>query len=225
MPPMPTINTELLDRVVENLRTLSGERFQTLIVDHLRFRTGDFVSVAPGPTKGPDGGVDILVRTRSPTEAIETIVFQCKNVNRAVGIGDINDLAITITAESAQQGVIVSPAELSQPAREQIRKLNKGSVILTYLNWTGRLLAETLLEKSPHLLVSLFPILSTDISAPLGLTSNLVPSFEEVGLHAVNAAATADWFFDGFPPSWAQLKAGFDLARPVYVQNRGDRKS
>ncbi len=216
-PPLPN---HLLDLVITRLQSLTGEEFQDLLIEHLKFRSREFISVDPGPIKGSDGGVDIEVAHMSPTGATERTVFSCKRWSQRIGAAEIDGLASAAVRRRAQQAVLVSTLGLTGPAQDRVKELEGNSTILyPFAPWTGRGLAETLVRKSSHLLLHRFRDLATSL-APTAYTSN-ISSFEVVDLSTCIAATSADWFFNGFAPDWADLTAQFDLPRFIYSAPNG----
>ena len=107
---------ELLNRQtgVNSLKKLSWKDFEFLVSEAFR-REGYDVRENPG--NGPDGGVDLVLQ-----KAGKTTLVQCKQWNtRRVGVSVIRELLGVMTAEGADEGIVVCSGDYTKEARDFAR--------------------------------------------------------------------------------------------------------
>lgn len=217
------ITDDLATAILERLQELSPENFVGVIADHLRSRP-EFSDVQAGPTRGKDKQVDISAREHSVLDESRVIVFQCKRYRiKTLGVSAVAEtIQGMVQANEARECVIVSTREPSQDAREAIAVWQtKYNIRLVWKPWCGKSLARTLAENTPEVISNYFPEFR-DILTPDSDYSALCPSFEYV-CPPFAKAVNADRFYNGHPPNWAELSAGFDIERSAYSRPNGIR--
>jgi len=96
---------------LETIRTLSWQRFETLVTEAYR-RQGYTVS-RPAGDGAPDGGVDLVLQKDR-----ETTLVQCKQWKvRSVGVRVVRELFGVMTARKAQNAILVTSGIFTQDAR------------------------------------------------------------------------------------------------------------
>lgn len=218
------ISESLLSKILEKFQTLSPEEFVELIVEHLNSRS-DFSNVQPSPPKGRDKGVDIIAKASSPTGEPIKIAFQCKRyISKMLGSNEVSKTVQgMMRLEEADECVLVSTRNPSQDARDVINVWRQKGIRINWKQWCGRGLALNLVEKTPSVLVRRFPELR--LLLPVGSEYEyLCPSFEIVTPPPDISGLKADKFYNGYPPTWENLKAKYDIERTVYVRPGGIRE-
>lgn len=99
-----------------NFKNLTGDEFEELIARLYR-KKGFRVYKTP---KGPDDGVDLIVR-----KGITSIVIQCKNWEQKVGNGDVLKTAGARQLKNATYALVITSSQFTEPAKVVLKKTPK----------------------------------------------------------------------------------------------------
>lgn len=212
----------LVNKTLEKLKTLSPDEFVEMIYSHLE-SLSNYSEIEVGP-KGPDRKVDIIAKFSPSYDVPRKIIFQCKRyVSKTLGSTAVAETAMAIVTEEADEAVLVSTRTPSRAARDAIEKLKLDNKRIFWKKWCGIGLASSLIENTPSILVRRFPELYSLLTESSEYEF-LCPSFEIVAPLISAEAPKADNFYNGYPPTWHDLKAGYDIDRTVYVRSEGIRE-
>jgi hypothetical protein len=167
----------------------SGEDFELFITSMLRALSWEIL-IPPG--RGPDGGVDILVRSpRDPNTDVSTVfIIQCKHLassGRAVGMEHLSgpSLSDLLRARGAQGYILATSTIASQAVQNHFVQLNSADG-RPYLLWDRTMLEGKLASlKEPKIVNQYFPKSGTALQRS-EYVPTLLPSWTTIvsSLHA-----------------------------------------
>lgn len=212
----------VVEDLIKALRSLSGEQFQHLIAEYFRRRSDEYIEVVSGPRRGPDDGIDITMRRLRDQQLV---LVECKKGGMDSGV--VDKLVVRAIELGAGEIIVCSVNDVPSAARRHsthvLAKLAKTGTRIAFnpVRWSSVRLVEELMVSEPELLCEHLPGQAEVIEefAP----KLALPSFEIVPAEPRSEPPAPDSFYDGFPPSWADLRADLDFPREIYVGEHGIR--
>ena len=135
------LRDKLTDELLENIKALSPERFEYLVVnlvEKMGYGKGEKVGGSG------DGGIDGII-DQDPL-GLEKVYIQAKRWTNPVGEPEIRNFSGSLDTKGAEKGVFITNSTFSSTATEAAERISAGSKSIRLIN--GQELANLMIEHS-----------------------------------------------------------------------------
>ena len=123
------LRTKLAEELLENIKELTPERFEQLVVNLL-----EEMGYGKGQVVGGsgDGGIDGIIN-QDPL-GLEKIYIQAKRWSSQVGAPGIRDFSGSLDAKGAMKGVFITTSTFNNTAKETARNISAGNKLIRLID-------------------------------------------------------------------------------------------